>query len=126
MLFFDSLYQQSEGVFRSAFELWMSSIERVEGETLRIRQALDPAFARFRDELTQDERLSLLMIQEHGSLTQHELAEVLGEADEASRSRMSRLLALGIIEADPEHPGLRVCPAAQRFTSDLLRRANLT
>ena len=37
-LYFDSLYQQSAGVFRSAFELWVSSIERVEGETLKIRQ----------------------------------------------------------------------------------------
>jgi hypothetical protein len=26
-LFFDSLLQQSEGIFRSAFELWLSSIE---------------------------------------------------------------------------------------------------
>jgi len=33
-MYFDSLYQQSAGVFRSAFELWLSSIERVEGGDL--------------------------------------------------------------------------------------------
>ena len=72
-LYFDSLFQQSGGVFRSAFELWLSSIERVEGETLKIRQPLEPAFARFRAELAQEDHFTLLEIQEHGSLTQKEI-----------------------------------------------------
>ena len=124
-LFFDSLYQQSGGVFRSAFELWSSSIERVEGETLKIRQPLEPAFASLRNELTQDDLFTLLIIQEHGSLTHQETAEVLYEDLEASRTRMDRLIALGLIEMDPEHPGLRVRPEAYRFTSDALQRVNL-
>lgn len=124
-LFFDSLLQQSEGIFRSAFELWLSSIERVEGDTIHIRQPLDPSFHRFRSELAQEDHFTLLVIQEHGSLTQEELAEVLCEALSASRGRTGRLIALGLIEHDPEHPGLRVKPEAQRFVNDLLRRANL-
>jgi hypothetical protein len=124
-LFFDSLYQQSEGVFRSAFELWVSSIERVEGETVKIRQPLDPAFNRFRNELAQEDQFALLLIQEHGSLTQEEMARVLSEESSMSRSRLDRLEALGLIEPDPEHPGFRVRPEASRFTNDLLRRANL-
>jgi hypothetical protein len=44
----------------------------------------------------------------------------------ASRSRLDRLFALGLIEPDPEHPGQRVRPEAQRFANDLLRRANFT
>jgi hypothetical protein len=125
-LFFDSLFQQSEGVLRSALELWLSSIDRVDGETLKIRQPLDPAFSAFRSELSQEDHFTLLAIQEHGSLTQKELADVLCEAYDASRSRLDRLTALGLIEPDPEHPGLRVRPEAQRFTNDVLRRANLT
>jgi hypothetical protein len=125
-LFFDSLFQQSEGVLRSALELWLSSIDRVEGETLKIRQPLDPAFSAFRSELAQEDQFTLLAIQEHGSLTQNELAEVLCETYDSSRSRLDRLAALGLIEPDPEHPGLRVRPEAQRFTNDVLRRANLT
>jgi Mn-dependent DtxR family transcriptional regulator len=66
------------------------------------------------------------VIQEHGSLTQEELAEVLCESQDKSRGRTERLTALGLIELDPEHPGLRVKPEAQRFVNDLLRRANLT
>jgi DNA-binding IclR family transcriptional regulator len=38
---------------------------------------------------------------------------------------MDRLAALGLIENDPEHPGLRVRPEAHRFTSAALRRVNL-
>jgi hypothetical protein len=124
-LFFDSLYQQSGGIFRSAFELWLSSIERVEGETLKIRQPLEPAFARFREELEQEDHFTLLIVQEHGSLTCEEVANILCENLEISRGRMDRLIALGLIEADPEHPGLRVRPDAQRFTNDALRRVNL-
>jgi AAA ATPase domain len=125
-LFFDSLFQQSEGIFRSAFQLWLSSIERVEGETLKIRQPLDPAFSRFRGELAQQDKFTLLVIQEHGSLTPNEAAEVLCEKRDHSSIRMERLTALGLIEPDPEHPGLRVNPEAQRFVNDLLRRTNLT
>ena len=125
-LFFDSLFQQSEGIFRSAFELWLSSIQRVEGDSLTVRQPLDPAFASFRSELAREDQFTLLLIQEHGSLTQNELAEVLSEPYDLSRSRMERLTALGLIESDPEHRGLRVRPEAQRFVNDLLRRTNLT
>jgi hypothetical protein len=125
-LFFDSLLQQSEGSFRSAFELWLSSIERVEGDTIYIRQPLDPSFNLFRGELAQEDQFTLLVIQEHGSLTQDELAEVLCEPPNLSRGQTERLTALGLLERDPEHPGLRVRPEAQRFVNDLLRRANLT
>ncbi len=124
-LFFDSLYQQSAGVFRSAFELWLSSIERVEGETLKIRQPLEPAFASLRGELQQIDLFTLLMIQEHGSLEHSEMAEVLCEDREASRARMDRLVALGLLDKDPEHLGFRVRPEAHRFVNSVLRRVNL-
>jgi hypothetical protein len=125
-LYFDSLYQQSGGVFRSAFELWLSSIERVEGETLKIRQPLEPAFAPLRGELQQEDLFTLLNIQEHGSLEYAEMAEVLCEEVEASRARMDRLVTLGLVDKDPEHPGFRVRPEAHRFVNAVLRRVNLT
>ena len=125
-LYFDSLYQQSGGVFRSAFELWLSSIERVEGETLKIRQPLEPAFAPLRGELEQEDFFTLLVIQEHGSLDYRELSEVMFEEVEVSRARMDRLRALGLIDKDPEHTGLRVRPEAHRFVNAALRRVNLT
>jgi len=125
-LYFDSLYQQSGGVFRSAFELWLSSIERVEGETLKIRQPLEPAFAPLRGEVQQEDLFTLLVIQEHGSLEYRELSEVLCEEGDVSRARMDRLAALGLLDKDPEHPGFRVRPEAYRFANSALRRVNLT
>lgn len=125
-LYFDSLYQQSGGVFRSAFELWLSSIERVKGETLKIRQPLEPAFASLRGELQQEDLFTLLVIQEHGSLEYEEMAEVLCEEVEASQARINRLMALGLVDKDLDHPGFRVCPEAHRFASAALRRVNLT
>lgn len=125
-LYFDSLYQQSGGVFRSAFELWLSSIERVEGETLKIRQPLEPAFAPLRGELQQEDLFTLLIIQEHGSLEYGEMSEVLCEDSETSRARMDRLVTLGLVDKDPEHPGFRVRPEAHRFVNGVLRRVNLT
>jgi hypothetical protein len=125
-LYFDSLYQQSGGVFRSAFELWLSSIERVEGETLKIRQPLEPAFAPLRSELQQEDLFTLLNIQEHGSLEYWEMAEVLCEEIEASVARMDRLVTLGLVDKDPEHQGFRVRPEAHRFVNAVLRRVNLT
>ena len=50
---------------------------------------------------------------------------MLYEDPDKSRTRMDRLRALGLIENDPEHPGLRVRPEAYRFTSDALERVNL-
>jgi hypothetical protein len=125
-LFFDSLYQQSGGVFRSAFELWLSSIERVEGETLKIRQPLEPAFATLRGELLQEDLFTLLVIQEHGSLEYCETSEILSEDYESSRTRMDRLVSLGLLDKDPEHRGFRVRPEAHRFVNATLRRVNLT
>ena len=50
-IFFDALYRQSEGLFRSAFELWLGSIERIEGGVVYMLQPLDPSYSRLEAEL---------------------------------------------------------------------------
>ena len=124
-MFFDSLYEQSGGVFRSAFELWQSSIHRAEGGMVKMKQPLAPDFQPVRRELNQMDHFSLLAIQQHGSLTDEELAVVLLEPVGTSRMRLDRLAALDIVEPDPDHRGMRVRPEAQLFVNDLLQRINL-
>jgi hypothetical protein len=124
-LFFDSLYEQSAGIFRSAFELWQSSIHRVEAGKVEMKQPLAPDFSPLRRELDQLDHFSLLSIQQHGSLTEEELSRVLMEPARASRLRLERLAALDIVAPDPDHGGLRVRPEAQLFVNDLLQRMNL-
>ena len=58
-LFFDSLYRQSEGVFRSAFELWQHYMERVEGGVLYMREPKEPHYEHMVGQLTLDGALAL-------------------------------------------------------------------
>jgi hypothetical protein len=123
--FFNALYEQSGGNFRSAFELWQSSIDYIEGGTIHMSQPLSPSLEGLRRQLRQDDHFTLHSILQHGSLTAGELAQVLMEPEPASRLRLERLAAMGIIEPDPEHPGLRVDPEAQRFVHSTLQSVNL-
>jgi hypothetical protein len=124
-LFFEALYAQSSGVFRSAFELWQGSIERVESGVVEMRQPLAPDYARLRSQLDQLDHFTLVAILQHGSLEAQELAEVLAEPAETSWRRLERLESMGILEHDPDHPGIRVLPEARRFVVDVLHRVNL-
>jgi len=123
--FFDALYEQSGGNFRSAFELWQSSVERVEGGTIHMQQPLSPELGRLRKQMRQEDHFTLLSILQHGSLTPEELSQVLREPEKLSGMRLKRLAALGLVEPDPEYPGLRVDPEAQRFVHGLLQGVNL-
>jgi hypothetical protein len=124
-LFFNALYRQSEGLFRSAFELWMGSIERIEGSVVQMLQPLDPNYKQLETELKTDDLFLLQAVLQHASLTAEESAEVLGIDIEEARCRLERLLALEVLEPEPACPGLRVRPQAGRFVRDALARQNL-
>lgn len=124
-LFFNALYRQSEGLFRSAFELWLGSIDRVEGAMVRMLQPLDPNYKRLEAELKVDDLFLLQAILQHASLTPEELAEVFSIGVEEARCWLDRLLGLEVLEHEPDKPGLRVCPQAGRFVRDALDRQNL-
>ncbi|MGH9535097.1 MAG: ATP-binding protein [Terriglobales bacterium] len=124
-MLFDALYRQSEALFRSAFELWLASIERFEGALVRMRQPLDPVYQRLEAELERDDLFALHAILQHASLTAEELAEVFAVDAGEARSRLERLRALEILESEPAFPGLRVRPAAGRFVREVLARQNL-
>jgi hypothetical protein len=124
-VFFDSLYEQSEGIFRSAFELWQDSIERIEGGMVHIRQPLAPDYDPLMAELDQEDQFLLRAALRHGSLTPSEAARVLLQEEDAAWRRMRKLDALEILEADPAAPGYRVKPQAGRLVRELLFRMNL-
>jgi len=123
--YFDRLHELSGGTFRSAFEIWLASIVRIEGNTLQVRAPQPPNFRALIAELVQRDHLSLAAIQQHGSLHAAELAEILTEPLEMSRLRLERLQLLGLLEQDPDHRGIRVRPEAQRFTEEALVSVNL-
>jgi hypothetical protein len=124
-LFFEALCRQSEGVFRSSFELWQDCIDRVEGGVVHMRQPLDPDYQPLLRELNLDDLFGLQAILQHGGLAHEELAQVLAIGVDESRRRMERLLALDILEPEPLCPGFRVRPQGGRFVRDALHRHNL-
>jgi hypothetical protein len=123
--FFTSLFDQSQGIFRSAFELWQDSIERVEAGVIYTRQPLDPDYQPLMRELNVSDSYLLHAVMQHGSLTREELAAVLRiDRDQAWR-RLRRLCDLEVLEPEPGSEGYRVRPEAARFVSETLHAYNL-
>jgi hypothetical protein len=123
--YFDALYRQAEGVYRSAFELWLQSVDRVEGGVLHMMSPVQPDFDQMRSQLTLEDIFKLQAILQHGSLTLEELAEVLDEPVPKSGRNVDKLLAWDLLEEDPSGPGFRIKPAAGRFVRSALFRQNL-
>ena len=123
--FFSALYRQSDGIFRSGFELWLDSIERVEGGVVHMRQPLDPDYRPLEAELTAADHHMLKAILQHGSLQAEHLAQVLGGSPGEQRLRLDRLQDLEIVEPDPSWPGHRIRPQAGRFVRHVLAAHNL-
>ncbi len=124
-LFLDALYEQSEGIFRAAFELWQGSIERVEGGVVHMRQPLAPDYLRLAAEMTLEDCFMLKAILQHGSLTAEELAHVLATTREETVRQLERLNLLEVLEPEPAGPGVRVRPEAGKLVRETLSRRNL-
>jgi hypothetical protein len=123
--FFSALHRNSGGIFRSALELWLSSIESAEDGVIRLREPVAPDYRAFRHELGQADQFALLSLEQHGSLTVSELAIVLFESEQVSRTRLDRLIRMGILEWTPERPEVRIRRGAQRTAEQLLESVNL-
>ena len=124
-IFFDSIYGESEGIFRSAFELWQDSIERVEGGMVHLRQPLAADHGRLMGELGQADQFLIRAVMRHGSLTFSEAAELFMESEAWARRMMRRLESLDLLEEDPTAAGYRVKPQAGKMVRQLLFRSNL-
>ncbi len=124
-VYFESLYRRSEGIFRSAFELWQQSVDRVEGGVLYMLHPSDPSFDGIISRLTPEDSFILQAILQHGSLTPEEISLIFDFSREKSRSCIDRLLAWEIAEPDPSCPGFRVRPEAGRMVRQALYRQNL-
>jgi len=123
--YFESLYRQSEGVFRSAFELWLQSVDRVEGGVLYMMSPVQPEYGRMLEQLAIEDIFRLQAVLQHGSLTAPEMAQIFDETIEKSSYCMDKLIAWDILEQDPNHPGFRIRPAAGRFVRNALYRQNM-
>jgi hypothetical protein len=124
-IYFESLYGQSEGIFRSAFELWQQSVDRVEGGVLYMLNPTEPSYEEIISRLTLDDVFVLQTILQHGSLTPEEISVIFDISTEKSTNRIEKMVAWEIIEPDPISPGYRVRPEAGRLVREALYRQNL-
>ena len=123
--FFDTLYKQSEGVFRSAFELWHRYIESAHGGVLRMRLPdpvdTDPLITG----LDRQDLFTLQAVLQHGSLTSAECGQVFCVSEGVARARIGALVDRGILEREPGAPGWRVRSEAGYLVRKALDRQNL-
>ena len=124
-VFFDALCRQSEGIFRSAFELWQDSIERVEGGVVYMHQPLDPDYRPLWRELDVEDLFCLQAVMQHGCLSSEEFSEVLRISEKKAAGLVRRLSGLEILEPEPDAAALRVRPQAVRFVREVLHGHNL-
>ena len=123
--FFEWLYVESQGIFRSAFELWQQSVQKIEAGTVVIRNPQRPDYEPLRSEIDLEDTFAIHALTEHGSLTPEELAEVLEMSVDRSTALLDRLFDMDLIEPERERPGLRLHPEALRFIVGILRNRNL-
>ena len=123
--FFAALYRQSGGIFRSAFGLWRHNIDRAAGGVLYMRFPDVVDHAEITGEFSRDELFTLHLLQQHGSLTLDEHAEIFGWRREVSRAVVERLLGRHMIEADPGAPGVRIHAPAAMLARAALSARNL-
>ncbi len=124
-IFFQRLEDESSGVFRAAFETWLSQIEWVHSNLLRVNPLGAPEIEPMVAELGQEDLFTLLAVMQHGSLTADEHARVFQQSPAASGADMDELIARELIEPDPLCPGFRIRPSAMRLTREALHRRNL-
>jgi hypothetical protein len=124
-LYFELFYQQSEGIFRAAFELWQQSVDRVEGGVLYMLTPSEPDYDGIISRLTLEDSFILQSILQHGSLTPKEVSLIFDCEMAKSNSRLEKLVAWEVLEVDPISPGFRVRPEAGRMVREALYRQNL-
>ncbi len=121
--FFDTLYDQSRGVFRSAFQLWRSAMT-VSGDSIRLQTPSEPDVASLNASLDLHDLFTLQAVLQHGALTGAEHAAVFAAAAEESADRLNRLREMGMLEVEDDC-GLRVRPEAAHLVRSLLDSNNL-
>jgi hypothetical protein len=124
-IFFDSIYQLSGGVFRSAFELWQAQIERSEAGILHMKYPQPPNYAPLLKAIDHDDTFTLHAILQHGSITAAEHAAIFRTTEAESMRRLDHLIDREILQQDPHFGGFRVRPAAGNFVRMALHGQNL-
>jgi hypothetical protein len=123
--FFTALYEQSEGIYRSAFEIWHACIDHADGGVLTMSFPPEPDFGTLVRELSRDDLFALQAILQHGSLLVEEHAAIFGCSQQTSDMLFEGLVDRGLLEPEPQAPGWRVRSEAGYIVRKALYGVNL-
>jgi hypothetical protein len=123
--FFNAVSEASGGVFRVAFDLWQSHIERVEDGILYLQYLTPPDKKAPVSGLTLEDLFTLLAILQHGSLTAAEHAIIFQITVADSRTRLKTLSDREVIEPARETGGFRVRSQIDHAVRDALLQRHL-
>jgi len=123
--FFEELYRESGGIFRSAFSLWERYIDRVDAGVMYMRRPGRPEFEGIVTSLDSLDLFTLAALMQHGSLTAREHGLIFQIDDTRSRSWLDNLISRELVEVDPGRRGFRVVPEASQIVREALFRRNI-
>jgi hypothetical protein len=123
--FFDKIYRESGGVFRTAFALWQRYVDRADSGILYMRQPVHVDQDKIMSSLNDLDLFTLAAILQHGSLTSEEHSRVFQVPETTSHAWLDNLLAIELIEPDPGREGFRIVPDAGEIVRQTLFRKNI-
>ena len=123
--FFSALSQQSDGVFRTAFNIWLAHVETVESGTMYMKPITMPDLAGIIGSLKSSDLFTLLAVLEHGVLTPAEHASIFQKGLATSQSQIDELVSREVLEYEVNRVACRIRPQAMRVVNEALSGRNL-
>jgi hypothetical protein len=123
--FFSALSQQSNGIFRTAFNIWLAHVHSVESGTMHMKPITVPDLAGIIGSLKSSDLFTLLAVLEHGGLAPAEHASIFQKGLAASRSEIDELVSREVLEYEVNRAACRIRPQAMRVVNEALFRHNL-
>ncbi|MFY9224160.1 MAG: ATP-binding protein [Blastocatellia bacterium] len=124
-VFFDTLTQESGGVFRAAFKIWLGHIESIQAGLLTMKAIVKPDRNALIEDLDLQDLFTLVAILQHGSLTYEEHSAIFQTNISRSKLQIHELIDRQIVELEPQRSGYRVSADAMPVVKELLYRRNL-
>lgn len=124
-IFFNTLVEESGGIFRAAFKIWLGHIESIQAGLLTMKSIVRPDRNALIEDLDLEDLFTLVAILQHGSLTYEEHSIIFQTTVAKSKLQIHELVGRQIVELEPNRAGYRVSADAMPVVKELLYRRNL-
>ena len=123
--YFKTFSSRTDGVFRTAFEIWQGHVEKVQAGVMFMLPIAQRSLSDVVEVLDLGDLFALVAIIQHGSLTADELAQIISQPTEICQAQLDELVSRELIHPDPRYPGLRIRPEAAPIVRAVLYQKNL-